>query len=657
MASRTMLLVAIALLLWDATAMAAVDPAPRGSPQAVGEQIRWATGEFRKFTEALGLPESITSQLTACEAADQALENCDGPSLDSCAVGLQEAYRAATILRDSDAPVTDRASGARLATETAEALHLLRTAQAGFSRGHCASLIQSGRIPAQVRLLGDGQTLRLRPIIPLRMGRNYALELIGATPEEKAFAARNVLPRASAEGTRLPRGTFALPLVQSLPAHGEELPDRIGATNLLREMENTIRESREAGAPTVAGFQLRWPRPLESADFERLRFRFVPQKQARPNESILVFPTRDDRQSLIEVRQALVARSCKPILLEPGASREIGHLPDGEIYRGRIRSLRADDDNPDFAREPEVTFRLALPRGFSRDTALVLLVHGHGGSSERSLRKHGADLLSRGLAAIAIDLPDHGGRGGEGQRFFDPRDPAGLASHIRQSAIDVVALVDTIERCGFRQPNTWEWRPREVLYLGYSVGAMVGILARSIEPRIGTTVLLAAGGDLPGWMMLHTPRKFHPKLLSCIGGPDSGLSCLGETEACRPPGQCGVDPFLFQLAEQFTLPFAWAAAGGEPLAFATERTGPYSQADVLLFTGGNDYTLHPLVATRLGDALGMRVIAPYLRRGPGGLRVQKPELGHELREDPLVRQEATNFLATRGRQRPGIPYP
>ena len=93
------------------------------------------------------------------------------------------------------------------------------------------------------------------------------------------------------------------------------------------------------------------------------------------------------------------------------------------------------------------------------------------------------------------------------------------------------------------------------------------------------------------------------------------------------------------------------------MAFATERTGPYSQADVLLFTGGNDYTLHPLVATRLGDALGMRVIAPYLRRGPGGLRVQKPELGHELREDPLARQEATNFLVTRGRQRPGIPYP
>ena len=67
-----MLLVAIALLSWDATVMAAVDPAPRGSPQAVGEQIRWATGEFRKFTEALGLPESITAELTACEASRNA---------------------------------------------------------------------------------------------------------------------------------------------------------------------------------------------------------------------------------------------------------------------------------------------------------------------------------------------------------------------------------------------------------------------------------------------------------------------------------------------------------------------------------------------------------------------------------------------------------
>lgn len=652
-----MLLVTIALLLREATAMAAIDPAPRGSPQAVGEQIRWATSEFRKFTAALGLPEPITAQLTSCEAANQALENCDGPSLDSCALGLQEAYRAAAILRDSDAPVTDRASGARLATETAEALHLLRTAQAGFSRGHCMSLIQSGRIPAQVRLLGDGQTLRLRPISPLRMGRSYALEVIGATPEEKAFATENVFPRPGAEGTQLPRGTFALPLVQSLPGHGEELPDRIGATNLLREVENTIRESRDAGAPTVAGFQLRWPRPLESADFERLRFRFVPHKQARPDDSILVFPTRDDRQSLLEVRQAVVARSCEPILLEPGAGREIAHLPDGEIYQGRIRSLRADADNPDFAREPTVTFQLALPRGFSRDTALVLLVHGHGGSGERSLRKHGADLLSRGLAAIAIDLPDHGQRGGEGQRFFDPRDPAGLASHMRQSAIDVIALMDSIERCGFRQPNTWEWRPREVLYLGYSVGAMVGIIARSIEPGIGTSVLLAAGGDLPGWMMLHTPQEFHPKLLSCIGGPDSGLACLGSNEICGPPGLCGVDPFRFQLGEQFALPFAWAAAGGEPLAFATERTGPDSEADVLIFTGGNDYTLHPLMATRLGDALGLHVRAPYLRSGPGGLRVQKPELGHDLREDPVVRQEASNFLASRGRQRPGIPFP
>ena len=186
---------------------------------------------------------------------------------------------------------------------------------------------------------------------------------------------------------------------------------------------------------------------------------------------------------------------------------------------------------------------------------------------------------------------------------------------------------------------------------------MVGLIARSVEPEIGTTALLAAGGDLPGWMMLHAPHQFHPKLLSCIGGPDSGADCLGDTAACEPPGLCGVDPFRFQLGEQFALPFAWAAAGGEPLAFAIQRTGPANSADVLIFTGGNDYTLHPLLATRLGDALGLRIVGPHLRRGPGGLRVQRPELGHDLREDPLVRQETANFLSSRGRQRPWIPFP
>ena len=657
MGSGRLLLASCLLLFAGNWAAAAVDPAPRGSPQSVEEQIVWASGEFVNFAIPLGLPATVTAELEVCTSAPKALKTCDRPALDDCARALQNAFTASAELRDSDAPATDRASGARLATETAEALHLLRTAQAAFRRGNCDSLIDKGRIPAQVRLLGDGRTLRLRPIIPLRMGRPYDLELIGATPEEKAQVRQSVFPRVGAREIELPRGTFALPLVQSLPVSGDSLPDTSGATNLLRGLEDRIRHQERPGTPTVAGLQLQWPEPMEAADFNRLRFRFTPHKRAEPENSLLSFRTRNDRQALREVREKLGDRPCQPIQLDPLVDPRVKDLPDGELYQGAVRSLRADSENPQFAPEPIIPFRLALPRGFHRDTALVLLVHGHSGSSERSLRKHAADLLDRGLAAIAIDLPDHGRRGGEGARFFDPIDPAGLADHVRQSAIDVVAVVDTIARCGFRQPNSWEWKPREVLYLGYSVGAMVGIVARSIEPRIGTTVLLAAGGDLPGWMMLHTPQRFNPKLLSCIGGPDSGLACLGSSEVCRTPGRCGVDPFRFQLGEHFALPFAWAAAGGEPLAYATERTGPANHADVLIFTGGNDYTLHPLLATRLGDALGLRIVAPRLRKGPGGLRVQKPELGHELREDPLVRQETANFLASRGRQRPWIPFP
>lgn len=642
-----------------ATAVA-IDPAPRDTPAAVSEQILWASRQFKKFAGPLGLPSSVATKLTVCEGAAESLAACTTAPLAKCTQALAEAFTAAAGLRDSEAPASDRASGARLATESAEALHLLHTAKASFAQGHCESLIDEGIIPARVRLLGDGRTLRLQPILPLRMGRRYALEVIGATPEEKIAASKATFPRANLQGIDLPRGTFALPLIQSLPS-GEAGPlDRIGATNLLRRVEETVRSSGTTTTPTVAGLQVQWPRSMESSDFRDLRFRFTPHKRARPDTTLLEFPTRDDRRSLQKIREELHAQTCVPVQLEMVADNDGRGLPDGELYQGTIRSLRADPENPEFAQAPKVTFRLALPRGFHAETPLVLIVHGHSGSSERALQKHRDDLFRRGMAGLAIDLPDHGRRGGNGDRFFDPTDPtdpAGLANYLRQSAIDVIAVVDAIQRCGFRQPNTWEWKPREVLYLGYSVGAMVGLIARSIEPAIGTTVLLAAGGDLPGWMMLHAPHKFYPKLLSCIGGPDSGVDCLGDTEACGPPGLCGVDPFGFQLGEQFALPFAWAAAGGEPLAFAIERTGPANSADVLIFTGGNDYTLHPLLATRLGDALGLRIVGPHLRRGPGGLRVQRPELGHELREDPLVRQETANFLASRGRQRPWIPFP
>lgn len=647
----------LALAMPGIATAAAVDPMPRDTPAAVSEQVLWASRQFKKFAGPLGLPASVATKLTVCEGAAESLEACTTAPLAECTQALAEAFTAAASLRDSEAPASDRASGARLATESAEALHLLHTAKISFEQGHCESLIAEGIIPARVRLLGDGRTLRLRPIRPLRMGRSYALEVIGATPEEKLAASKATFPRANRQGIDLPRGTFALPLIQSLPNGGAGPTDRIGAINLLRRVEETIRSSDATTAPTVAGLQVQWPRSMEGSDFRDLLFRFTPHKRARPDTTLLEFPTRDDRLSLRKIREELHAQTCVPIQLEMVAGNDGRGRPDGELYQGTIRSLRADPENPEFAPAPKVTFRLALPRGFHAETPLVLIVHGHSGSSERVLRKHRDDLLSRGMAGLAIDLPDHGRRGGNGDRFFDPTDPAGLANYLRQSAIDVIAVVDAIQRCGFQQPNTWEWKPREVLYLGYSVGAMVGLIARSIEPAIGTTVLLAAGGDLPGWMMLHAPHKFHPKLLSCIGGPDSGADCLGDTGACGPPGLCGVDPFGFQLAEQFALPFAWAAAGGEPLAFAIERTGPANSADVLIFTGGNDYTLHPLLATRLGDALGLRIVGPHLRRGPGGLRVQRPELGHDLREDPLVRQETANFLASRGRQRPWIPFP
>lgn len=44
-----------------------------------------------------------------------------------------------------------------------------------------------------------------------------------------------------------------------------------------------------------------------------------------------------------------------------------------------------------------------------------------------------------------------------------------------------------------------------------------------------------------------------------------------------------------------------------------------------------------------------------LRVGRNARRIQWPELGHKLRENPRVRRQAADFIASAGRERPQAP--
>src|SRR5262249_40946883 len=79
-----------------------------------------------------------------------------------------------------------------------------------------------------------------------------------------------------------------------------------------------------------------------------------------------------------------------------------------------------------------------------------------------------------------------------------------------------------------------------------------------------------------------------------------------------------------------------------------------------LITGGEDAILPPILPTRLADAMGMRRVGEHRRRGPHSVMVQWPGLGHNLVNQPFVREQAYTFLMTRGRRLPpvhgGVPH-
>jgi pimeloyl-ACP methyl ester carboxylesterase len=253
------------------------------------------------------------------------------------------------------------------------------------------------------------------------------------------------------------------------------------------------------------------------------------------------------------------------------------------------------------------------------------------------------------MALLALELPDQGERAVPGQDYFDALDPGRLAVNIRQSVVDVTAVLHAAKGCGLVLPGGERFTPSEVRYAGYSLGSIVGSVARSEEPELGATVLFAPGGDLPGWMMLHVGVGIGSGFLTCIGGPQHGESCK-DSRRCAPPGVCTSDPYFSRLGALLDPLYHLVTGPGDPLSVAGERRPPASRAPLLLITGGKDFVLQPALATRLADAYRMRPVAPHRRRGPRSTFVQWPGLGHNLMDVPAVREQAYTFLATRGRR-------
>lgn len=636
----------------------AADAAPQASIDALGEDLTTALTVGRDLAGVFAIPASVIAATTACDGVVARLRRCEPD--ETCLPALVALYDASVQARATASDPFARRALARVTTELGDVLPRLGAASDQARAGRCGTVAEEGAVPARLRLDADLRIARLSPLVTLRGGRRYALRARGIPPATATALAESVVPRMVEGRTEIPPGSLRAPLDALLA----EAPAGIDVS---RVRETAARVESDAnglpGLPGLAVLQVTFPEPPSGTALAGLRLSFVPASRGEDGARVAVFEVLDGRAGLVAYRRRLDGLSCSAkaaVEADPKAVFGIAPPGFGGLFSGRYPSLDIGGGEgatrilgvaADAARVVDLPYRLAVPEGALPETPLVILVDGHMGSAVRSLRNHAAGLLARGLAVLALELPEHGERDTPDGEFADRFDPVPVNRNLRQSAVDVAAMVHLLRDCGLELPDGRRLRPAEISYLGYSLGAMVGVLAHGIEDRLGPTVLLAGAGDFPGWLMLQLIPRLGAGLVSCVGGPEHGRSCF-PAGTCAAPGRCTVDPMLFWLTEGFRPLYTLLSAGADPVEFASRRTGPASTAPVLLLTGGKDIILYPLLATRLSDAYDMRPIGAGVRAGPRSTRLHFPDRGHEMVSAPEVREVAYDFLARGGKHPP-----
>lgn len=172
-------------------------------------------------------------------------------------------------------------------------------------------------------------------------------------------------------------------------------------------------------------------------------------------------------------RVSSTGRRDERILAEVHAARDVatGVRYDVEISNG--------DD-----RVPGV---LLLPHAHAPVPA-ALLLHGLGSRKERMADTIGAALQRHGVAALAVDLPLHGGRDGASHdiRSSSPAMLLGAwgdATREATVALDYLAMHESVDAA-------------RLAIVGYSLGSFIANIVAADAPAV-QAVVLAASGDLP----------------------------------------------------------------------------------------------------------------------------------------------------------------
>ncbi len=143
-----------------------------------------------------------------------------------------------------------------------------------------------------------------------------------------------------------------------------------------------------------------------------------------------------------------------------------------------------------------VSGRLILPPNSDGPVAVVLLLHGLSGSRDDIIGAFGSEILNRGMALFALDLPLHGQRSRSGTDIHDNL-------NIRRAMY--FGVRDWLIATEWLRLNAMIDDTRITL-LGYSLGSMIGVIVGALHPAI-SALALCVGGDAVMPRASRLPRR------------------------------------------------------------------------------------------------------------------------------------------------------
>ncbi len=259
-------------------------------------------------------------------------------------------------------------------------------------------------------------------------------------------------------------------------------------------------------------------------------------------------------------------------------------------------------NGPDVPGVNHLDFYMTLPKGPKPPNGYPISVFGHGlGGSGRDVGEIGALDTSAPVVGIAISAVQEGLRGNVVD-FFVLDDIATTRENFRQSVADFLQLTKMVENAhaaGIPPFDTID--PQSILYLGGSLGGIMGTMYMAVEPDVQVGLLSVPGGGLTNILDSIDIGGLLQPLIGLLSGVQSN------------------DPFFPQFFHGFRQTAQWGIDSGDPINYGPYIVTPGAQLPgvppkrILMHEGIVDST----VPNRTTDDLALAMRLPDLNASHG----------------------------------------